>query len=98
MTFELADDSDGSALVRIAGELDMSNVDELEEAVEPIVKRRPDRLVVDVSALTFADSSAIALWVRWANLVPHVEIRQPSLLLRRVIGRMGLAERLRITP
>ncbi len=98
MTFELDSTSDGTALVRIAGELDMNNVDALAAAVDPIVSRRPERLVVDLSGLRFADSSAIALWVRWANQVRHVEIREPSLLLRRVISRMGLADRLRITP
>jgi hypothetical protein len=48
--------------------------------------------------MEFADSSAIALLVRWANLVPRVEIRQPPELLRRVIARMGLSERLHVTP
>jgi hypothetical protein len=48
--------------------------------------------------LDFADSSAIALFVRWANRVRRIEIREPSPLLRRVIERMGLAERLPMTP
>jgi anti-anti-sigma factor len=98
MTFELQREGDGAAIVRIAGELDMNNVDELAAAVDPIVSRRPERLVVDISGLRFADSSAIALWVRWANLVRQVEIRDPSPLLRRVITRMGLAQRLRMSP
>jgi anti-anti-sigma factor len=98
MTFELAADGDGTPLVRIAGELDLANVGEVEAAVAPIVDARPERLVVDLSALAFADSSAIALLVRWANLAGEIEIRQPSLLLRRVISRMGLSDRLRMTP
>jgi anti-anti-sigma factor len=98
MTFELGDDSGGAPLVRIAGEIDMTNVAELDAAVEPIVSRRPERLVIDAGAVSFADSSAIALWVRWANVVGHLEIRDPSQLLRRVITRMGLAEHLRMTP
>jgi anti-anti-sigma factor len=99
MTYEVSQDPGGAAaVVTIAGELDMTNVGELEAAVAPIVERQPQRLVVDVSGLRFADSSAIALWVRWANVVEHLEIREPSLLLRRVISRMGLAQRLRITP
>jgi anti-anti-sigma factor len=97
MTFELARDGD-APLVRIAGELDMTNVEELGAAVAPLLDKRPERLVVDLSGLGFADSSAIALFVKWANVVEQVEIRQPSLLLRRVISRMGLAERLRMTP
>jgi ABC-type transporter Mla MlaB component len=63
-----------------------------------VIAKRPDRLVVDAAGLEFADSSAIALLVRWANLVPTVEIRQPPELLRHVIARMGLSERLRVRP
>jgi anti-sigma B factor antagonist len=94
MAFDLRTDSDGCALVAVTGELDMNTVPELEAAVEPIIGGRPARLVVDVSRLEFADSSAIALWVRWANLVRHLELREPSPFLRRVIARMGLADRL----
>jgi anti-anti-sigma factor len=97
-TFELQRDRDGVAVVRIAGELDMNNVDELAAAVDPIVSGRPERLVVDISGVRFADSSAIALWVKWANVVRRLELRDPSPLLRRVITRMGLAQRLRMSP
>ena len=56
----------------------------------------PARLVVDVSELRFADSSAIALWVRWAARVPEFELRDPSPLLQRVVTAMGLAEKLAV--
>ena len=98
MTFELLADTDGSALVRISGELDLNTAPELDAAVAPIISGRPDRLVVDTGAMNFADSSAIALFVGWANRVGEIEIREPPMLLRRVIARMGLAERLRMTP
>jgi anti-anti-sigma factor len=96
--FELSKDGDGSALVRLRGDLDMASADELEAAVEPVIAASPERLVIDVSGLRFADSSAIALWVRWSNAVRQVEIREPSQLMRRVLETMGLAERLRVTP
>jgi anti-anti-sigma factor len=99
MTYRVVEDPGGAAaVVTLAGELDMTNVAEVEAAVAPIVERRPQRLVIDVSGLRFADSSAIALWVKWANAVEQLELREPSLLLRRVISRMGLAHRLRMTP
>ena len=81
----------------LSGELDMDTAGELEAAVAPTIQSSPARLTVDVAGLSFADSSAIALWVRWANEVPDVEIRQASELLRRVIERMGLTERLKVT-
>lgn len=97
ITVELLSADDGSALVSIGGELDMKTISELEAAVEPILSGNPARLVVNVSGVRFADSSAIALWVRWANRIRQVEIYEP-VLIRRVITRMGLAERLRMTP
>jgi anti-anti-sigma factor len=98
MTFELLSSDDNSAVVKVSGELDITSIDGFEEAVTPIIEKDPERLVIDVSALRFADSSAIALWVKWATLVRRLEIREPTPLLRRVIDSMGLGETLRVTP
>ena len=97
MSFELEETSDG-ALLRIAGELDMSCVERLDAAMAPLMDSGLQRLVIDVGELTFADSSAIALWVRWANAPGEVSLREPSPLLRRVIASMGLDKRLNGTP
>lgn len=96
LTFEIAEDGEGGPTVTVRGELDISNVDRLEAAVTPVVARRPQKLVVDVSGLTFADSSAIAAWVRWAAIVGEFEMRGASPLLRQVITRMGLDRTLRL--
>lgn len=98
MTFEVVSSDNGSAVVKVAGELDITTIVDLEEAVQPILDSGPQRLSVDVSSLRFADSSAIALWVKWSTLVPELEIRDPQPLLRRVIDSMGLAQTLRVTP
>ena len=96
MTFDVAS-TGGKAVVTVRGELDISNVEELEAAVAPILESKPERLIVDLGGLRFADSSAIAVWVRWGATVGHIELRNASPLLRQVITRMGLATRLRIT-
>jgi anti-sigma B factor antagonist len=96
--FDLSNGDDGSALVRVRGELDVNTAPRLDSAVAPIIAQGPNRLVVDASELEFADSSAIALLVRWANVIPRVELHQPRDLLRHVIARMGLSERLRMSP
>ena len=96
LMFDLSEDPDGAPLVKLEGELDMTTAPELESAVSPIITRSPKRLVIDAAGLEFADSSAIALLVTWANAVPQVEIRQPPELLRRVIARMGLSETLQV--
>ena len=98
MTFELVTADDGSTVVKVAGELDITSIENLEEAVQPILDRNPDSLVIDASSLRFADSSAIALWVRWSTIVRRLEIRDPSPLLRRVIESMGLTQTLQVTP
>jgi anti-anti-sigma factor len=97
-SFTGAIDADGNAVVTISGELDISGVDALEARVAPLLERRPPRLIVDASGLRFADSSAIALWVRWATLVEDFELRHPTPLLSRVIAGMGLTEKLAVKP
>jgi anti-sigma B factor antagonist/stage II sporulation protein AA (anti-sigma F factor antagonist) len=93
--FSVADEP-GAAVVRIAGELDISGVPAVAEAVAPILARPARRLVVDVRELRFADSSALALWVQWATAMADFELRGTSALLRKVIERMGLADTLKV--
>jgi anti-anti-sigma factor len=93
----LADDTQ-TAIIAVRGDLDIATTDQLEDAVGPILRRNPTRLVLDLSALEFADSSAIAQWVRWAATVHELELRNPPELIRRVITSMGLAGTLQMTP
>ena len=96
--FEVGTDPDGNAVVTISGELDISGVDALEARIAPVLERPPARLIVDVSGLRFADSSAIALWVRWATQVEDFELRHPTPLLGRVVAGMGLTDKLGVRP
>lgn len=98
LTFELTTDDEGSPVLTLLGELDITNLRSVDELVQPVIRTSTDRLVIDASGLQFVDSSGTALWVRWASVIRHIEIREPSLLLRRMIQRMGLAEQLRMTP
>ena len=94
MTFDVSGAEGGTVIVAIRGELDISNINRLETAVEPIIAKQPGRLVVDLRGLRFADSSAIAVWMRWATAVGGLELRDPSPVLRHVITSMGLAGKL----
>ena len=98
MTFNVVEEGEGTVSVRLAGELDITNVDALAAAVAPSLDRTPRRVVIDAGQLRFADSSAIALWVKWADVVPQIELRDVSPLLRRVVESMGLTETLNVTP
>jgi anti-anti-sigma factor len=96
VTVDVATDGAGTPIVTIAGELDVGNVDAVDTAVAPVLLTRPARLIVDVRGLRFADSSAIALWLRWAASVDEFELRDPQPLLRKVIKMMGLAEKMEL--
>jgi anti-anti-sigma factor len=95
--FDVVVDGDHHATVSIDGELDMSGIDPLAARVDEVLVSGVTSLTVDVSGVRFADSSAIALWVRWASAVDQFELREPAPLLRRVINAMGLAEKLGAT-
>jgi len=94
ISFEVALDGDQHATVTIAGELDMSGIDPLAAKVQDAFDQGVTRLTVNVGGVRFADSSAIALWVRWASTAGAFELRDPSTLLRRVIVAMGLDDKL----
>lgn len=96
MSFVITEPDPDTALVTIRGELDISNVEQLEEAMAPFIERRVGRVILDLADLQFADSSAIAIWVRWSTLVGEMRLRSVSPLLRTVITTMGLTGKLRL--
>ncbi|HJS95772.1 MAG TPA: STAS domain-containing protein [Solirubrobacteraceae bacterium] len=98
MRFDVLEGGDRTLKVTVSGELDITNIDTLASAVAPALERGPARLVIEVGDLRFADSSAIALWVRWSTAVPDVELRHVPPLLRRVVASMGLSETLKVSP
>ena len=98
MKFDVVESDDRSVIVTVSGELDITNIDTLAAAVTPALERDPARLIIEVSDLRFADSSAIALWVQWATSVPDVQLRDVPPLLRRVVDSMGLSRTLNVSP
>lgn len=84
-------------VVTIKGELDISNVEALDGAVAPLLDPAT-RLIVEIGELEFADSSAIAIWVRWSRSVDELSLRGAQPLLVRVIETMGLGGTLPIEP
>ncbi len=94
---EVTVDDGRSVCIALAGELDISNVDLLEQKIVSVLEQRPTRLIIDASDLRFADSSGIALWVRLASSVDQFELRNPSPLLRRVLATMGLSAKMRVS-
>ncbi len=78
-----------------SGELDMLLADDLRKEWLPAVEQhRPDRLVIDLSDVTFMDSSGLGLMVAMHKLqVQHggvVVLTAPQPLVRRVLALSGI--------
>lgn len=91
-------DPGGVPVISLSGELDSSNVDELQRGIADTVDRVPERVVFDLSDLRFMDSAAIAVLVGVATKVETVQLRNPSPIVRRIVEVTGLSEVLRIEP
>ena len=59
---EIARNGD-AVVVRLAGELDLYNAPTVREALGDVVDERPERLVVDLGAVEFVDSTALGVFV-----------------------------------
>ena len=86
-----------SPVIHLRGELDLSNVGEVQTTIDAVVGRRPERIVLDVQKLTFMDSSGIALLISVAERVPRMELQGPAPAIRRLLEITGLAGTLPMT-
>jgi anti-anti-sigma factor len=89
-------DAVGVPIITLTGEIDVSNVDSLRATIEPAVETAPERVVFDLTALDFMDSSGIALLLQAATRAGSVHLRQPSAIVRRIIEITGLSDVLHI--
>jgi anti-sigma B factor antagonist len=85
-------------LVKITGELDISNVEPVGQAISKVAADRPALLIFELSELRFIDSSGIALLLGASREVEAVHVRNPSPAVRRVVEITGLSEALHLEP
>jgi anti-sigma B factor antagonist len=78
-------------VIRITGEVDMSNVDALRDKTDTMVPAGTGRVVFDLGELEFMDSSGLSLLVDIASGVGHAALRAPSPMVRRIVDLTGLA-------
>ncbi len=90
-------DTLGSVVLKITGELDISNVGSIQAAIEATFGRGLDLIVFDLSELSFMDSSGLAMLLALVERIDAVELRNPSGIVRRVIELTGLSGVLRIS-
>ena len=78
--------------IRLAGEVDMENVDRLEKALESLVARGGE-VLVDCSALTFMDSTGFGVLINAAKALGdrgRVVLISPGEPIARTLNLMGV--------
>lgn len=55
---------DPANVLPLEGEIDLHVSPRLESALNSMIKKRPDRVIVDMSGVTFIDSSGLAVLIR----------------------------------
>ncbi len=97
MTTDFACQSEGlpgsRALVTVAGELDLSTSCRLQTALAKADRRTPRSVIVDLSQVTFMDSTALAVLAmeqRGRDEPLHLVVREPQLL--RILQVTGYAQ------
>ncbi len=89
---------DGTAVIRLSGELDMVSVEAVRSVIEGSLASAAGRLVFEVGALDFMDSSGIALLISMTRKAKVVEVRNPTAIVRRIIELTGLTDILIMVP
>jgi anti-sigma B factor antagonist len=85
--------SDGTVVVSLAGELDLYNAHEVREALLECCAEGPTRLVVDLSAVKFIDSTALGVLIEARTKLENRRgflLAAPGLETRRALEISGL--------
>ncbi|WP_229402039.1 STAS domain-containing protein [Micromonospora okii] len=104
MTFTVtyAQRDGAGACLRLAGELDMSTAGELNAALDRLAESGAHHLLVDLTELTFCDSTGIAAFVRGDNRAAAqggwLRVTNATGRVERVLRVTGLAEVLGYQP
>ena len=92
---------DGVSVIRVGGELDLSSVPQLRSCLSDLVNRGDTNLVLDLSDVSFCDSTALGVFVgahrRVAASGGHIEFRKPPSSLRNLLVVSGLDQILHLT-
>jgi anti-anti-sigma factor len=91
--------AEDEVVLALAGEIDLATVDRIKAALEEVEQANPRRLVIDLTALSFLDSTGLATFVALArrcheNGRPALEIRPGPPAVQRLFKLVGAAERL----
>ncbi|WP_328375021.1 STAS domain-containing protein [Micromonospora zamorensis] len=92
----------GVACLRLTGELDLSTAPELSAAIDRLTAAGETRVLLDLTDLTFCDSTGMAVFVRGDNRAAveggWLRLTGASGRVERVLRVTGLADVLRYEP
>jgi anti-anti-sigma factor len=94
----LAIEADGTPLITVVGEIDISSASGLNEVIQRALANAPPEIAFDLSGVRFMDSSGLAAMVAVRAAGHHVSVRSASHVVRRVIEVTGLADALGLVP
>ena len=85
------------AIVVAAGELDAASASDLTELLRTALRREHDTLTIDLSGITFCDSSGLNALIAAPGPRP-VQLQSPSPALRRLLELTGTVDHFEIVP
>ena len=92
------DDRVGALVMRLGGELDLYNAEELRTALARAIAGEPGRIVIDLSLVDFIDSTALGVLIEARTQLGNDSLRlaAPQLEPRRALQVSGLDKHLRV--
>jgi anti-sigma B factor antagonist len=85
-------------IVSITGELDMDSVDTLRHAIAHVSTSNGGRLIFDLAAVEFIDSSGLAALLESRRGGTQVRVRHLSPAVERLIAATGLSSVIEVVP
>ena len=85
--------ANGTVIVKLAGELDLYNANTVRDALLECCGESPERLIVDLSAVKFIDSTALGVLIEARTRLPNRKgflLAAPGLETRRALEISGL--------
>ena len=90
-------EKDGILKLSFVGELDHHDAKTTMKTVDGLIDEYlPHDCILNLSELTFMDSSGIAVLLRAAAIVPAIRIEGASMLIQRVLDTTGVGDVLRV--
>jgi len=82
-------------VVKAAGEIDLSNIEELRSALDAAIARSPDAVTVDFAEISYIDSAGVAVVISAYRKLRRADgalgiVRPTSPAARRVLELVGL--------